>query len=253
MLLSDRIAVVTGASAGIGRAISLALAREGAAVVLMARREEKLEAVAGEVRAAGGKAMPVVGDAANPADIDRLLSQARDFSHGLGRGGRLDIVVVNAGRGLAGGLLSSDEKQWREVYEINVLGAAALLRRAGEIMVAQGGGDIIALGSVAGANISPFSGFYGSSKFAIGAMVEAFRREVCARGVRVTLLRPGIVESEFQSVAGYTPDNFYESIKRFGTLLKPEDVAEAVTFIVSRPAHVHVNELVIRPSRQDYP
>jgi NADP-dependent 3-hydroxy acid dehydrogenase YdfG len=253
MLLSNRIAVVTGASAGIGRAISLALAHEGAAVVLMARREEKLETVAHEIRAAGGKALPVVGDAANTADLDRLLSQARDFSHGIGHGGRLDIVVVNAGRGLAGGLLSSDEKQWREVYETNVLGAAALLRRAGEIMVAQGAGDIIALGSVAGANISPFSGFYGSSKFALGSMVEAFRREICSRGVRVTLLRPGIVESEFQSVAGYTPENFYKSIERFGTLLKPEDVAEAVTFIVSRPPSVHVNELVIRPTKQDYP
>jgi NADP-dependent 3-hydroxy acid dehydrogenase YdfG len=253
MLLSNRIALVTGASAGIGRAISLALAREGAAVVLMARREDKLEAVANDIRAAGGKALPVVGDAANTVDIDRLLSQARDFSHGLGQGGRLDIVVVNAGRGLAGGLLASDEKQWREVYETNVLGAAALLRRAGKIMVAQGAGDIIALGSVAGANISPFSGFYGSSKFALGSMVEAFRREVCSHGVRVTLLRPGIVESEFQSVAGYTPENFYKSIEHFGTLLKPEDVAEAVTFIVSRPPSVHVNELVIRPTKQDYP
>jgi NADP-dependent 3-hydroxy acid dehydrogenase YdfG len=120
-------------------------------------------------------------------------------------------------------------------------------------MVKQGRGDIVALGSVAGRNISPFSGFYGSSKFALAGMVEAFRREVCARGVRVTLLEPGIVESEFQEVAGYTPENFYQGVARFGKLLAPEDVAEALLFVVSRPAHVHVNAVVIRPTGQDYP
>ena len=90
-------------------------------------------------------------------------------------------IIVNAGRGLAGGLLGSDMKQWREVYETNVMGAAYLMRRAGELMVAQESGDIVVLGSASGKNVSPFSGFYGSSKFAIGGMTEAFRREVCSR------------------------------------------------------------------------
>jgi len=84
-------------------------------------------------------------------------------------------------------------------------------------------------------------------------MVEAFRREVCARGVRVTLLKPGIVASEFQEVAGYTAENFFKGAAHYGKLLVPEDVAEAVVFVVSRPAHVHVNEVVIRPTGQDYP
>jgi NADP-dependent 3-hydroxy acid dehydrogenase YdfG len=252
-LLRDRVAVITGASAGIGRAIAGVLAGEGAAVVLMARREAKLEEAAAEIQKAGGRAMAVAGDACEAADIERLLAQAQEFSGGLGQGGRLDVVVVNAGRGLAGGLLTSDEGQWRQVYEVNVLGAAALMRRAGAIMVPQGHGDIVALGSVAGQNVSPFSGFYGSSKFAVGGLVEAFRREVCGRGVRVTLIKPGIVESEFQEVAGYTSENFYKGVARFGTLLKPEDVARAVVFVVAQPAGVHVAEVVIRPTRQDYP
>jgi NADP-dependent 3-hydroxy acid dehydrogenase YdfG len=120
-------------------------------------------------------------------------------------------------------------------------------------MVEQQSGDIVALGSVAGENISPFSGFYGSSKFAITAIAEAFRREVAAKKVRVTVIKPGTVLSEFQGVAGYTHDNFYKNIERFGKLLAPEDVARAVTFIVTQPPHVHINDLMIRPTGQDYP
>jgi NADP-dependent 3-hydroxy acid dehydrogenase YdfG len=251
--LENRVAVVTGASAGIGRAVALALAAEGAAVVLMARREAKLEEVAGEIRRAGGQVMALPGDAGKVADIERLLAGAQEFSGGLGGGGRLDMVVVNAGRGLAGGLLASDETQWRQVYEVNVLGAAALMRRAGDILVKQGQGDIVVLGSVAGLNVSSFSGFYGSSKFAVGGLAEAFRREVCGRGVRVTLIKPGIVESEFQGVAGYTSENFYKMVSRYGVLLKPEDVARAVVFVVAQPIGVHIQELVIRPTGQDYP
>ncbi len=239
--LEHKIALVTGASAGIGQATAAELARLGAAVVINARRGEKLESVAEEIRGAGGTVLPLPGDAGDTADIEKMLEHARQFSDGLGHGGAIDIVVVNAGRGLAGGVLSSDESQWEEIYRINVLGAAALMRRAAVLMAQHGKGDIVVLGSVSGMNISPFSGFYGSSKFAIGAVAEALRREICAKGVRVTTILPGVVESEFQAVAGYTPDNFFKGVERFGRLLSPADVAEAVAFVVTRPAGVHVN------------
>jgi NADP-dependent 3-hydroxy acid dehydrogenase YdfG len=249
--LSNRVAVVTGASAGIGYATAISLAREGAAVVVQARRSEKLESLAKEVRDLGGKVLAVKGDASKEKDIDDLLARAKEFAEKEKL--RLDMFIVNAGRGLAGGLLGSDMKQWREMYELNVMGAAYLMRRAGEHLVPLETGDIVALGSASGKNVSPFSGFYGSSKFAIAGMTEAFRREICSKGVRVTLLLPGIVETEFQGVAGYTPENFYKGIARFGKLLTAEDIAETILFVVTRPKGVHVNEVVIRPTGQDYP
>jgi NADP-dependent 3-hydroxy acid dehydrogenase YdfG len=251
--LANKIAVITGASAGIGRATAMELARQGAAVVLQARRAERLDAVAAEIRASGGKALSVKGDASKEQDIERLLARAQEFSEALSSKGRLDIVVVNAGRGLAGGLLTSDTTQWESMYAVNVLGAAHLMRRAGLLMAAQQAGDIVVLASVAGRNVSPFSGFYGSTKFALAAMAEAFRREICPKKVRVTTILPGIVESEFQQVAGYTQDNFYRNIERYGKLLDPQDVARMVSFVVAQPPHVHVNEIMIRPTSQDYP
>jgi NADP-dependent 3-hydroxy acid dehydrogenase YdfG len=249
--LQGRVAIVTGASSGIGRATALLLAEAGAAVVAHARRGEKLAEVVREITEKGGKSLAVAGDAAKEKDVIVLVDRAKAYAGEVG--GRLDIVVVNAGRGLAGGLLSSDEKQWREMYEVNVMGAAMLMRRVGAMMAEQGRGDIVVLGSAAGYNISPFSGFYGSSKFAVAAMAEAFRREVCGKGVRVMIVKPGLVLSEFQGVAGYTYENFYKNAERFGKLLEPADVAEAIRFGVMLPEHVAMNEIVIRPTRQDYP
>lgn len=248
--LSGKTAVVTGASSGIGRAVALALVREGAAVVLHARRKERLDALVAEVSCAGGKALAVAGDAGIEGDVDQLLERAQDWDAG---GRRLDIVVANAGRGLAGGILGSDKGQWEELYRVNVLGTAYLLRQAGRLMAAQRHGDIVVIGSVVGRNISPFSGFYGSSKFAVGAVAEALRQEVCAKGVRVSTVLPGIVVSEFQKVAGYDEENFGKAIAHFGTLLEPQAVADGVAWVLAQPPHVNVSELVIRPTGQNYP
>jgi NADP-dependent 3-hydroxy acid dehydrogenase YdfG len=253
LTLTGKVAIITGASSGIGKATAEELASLGTAVVISARRKEKLDELVRSIASAGGKALAVVGDASQEADIETLLSLARDFSQKLGHAGRIDIVVVNAGRGLAGGVLTSDTAQWRELYEINVLGAAVLMRRAGLLMMEQGFGDIVVISSAVGENISPFSGFYGSSKFAIGAMAEALRREVCARNVRVTTIKPGLVASEFQQVAGYNAENFYRSIEKFGKMLEPADVARTIGFVVSQPTHVHLNDIMIRPTKQDYP
>ncbi len=251
--LSGKVAVVTGASSGIGAATAAELARLGAAVVVHARRKERLEAVVAKIGGQGGKAIAVAGDAAYVDDNERLIAQTLAFSRGAGNAGRIDVVVVNAGRGLAGGVMSSDPAEWLALYELNVLGAADLMRRAGELMVKQGSGDIVVLGSVSGHHISPFSGFYGSTKWALASLAEAMRREVCAHGVRVTTVKPAVVMSEFQENAGYTKENFFKGIEKFGKVLDPDDVARVIGFIVSQPPHVHVNEVVVRPTGQDYP
>jgi len=249
-MFSGKTAVVTGASSGIGRAVALTLAREGAAVVIHARRKERLDELAEEIAASGGKVLAVAGDAGNSSDVDELLERTLSWADG---GGKYDIVVANAGRGLAGGITGSDEKQWQELYQINVLGAAFLLRRAGLYLSQQQRGDIVVVGSVVGRNISPFSGFYGSSKFAVGAIAEALRQEVCSKGVRVSTVMPGIVVSGFQQVAGYTEDNFGKSVAKYGKLLEPQAIADGVVWLLALPPHVNVSEIMIRPTGQNYP
>jgi len=108
-------------------------------------------------------------------------------------------------------------------------------------------------GSVVGRNISPFSAFYGSSKFAIGAIAEGLRQEVCANGVRVSLVMPGIVKSEFQKVAGYDEENFGKGIAHMGKLLDPQAIADGICWLLSQPPHVNVSEMMIRPTGQNYP
>jgi Short-chain alcohol dehydrogenase of unknown specificity len=248
-LLSGKTAIVTGASSGIGRATALTLAQAGAAVVIHARRKDRLTKVASDIQAQGGKAYAVVGDASLLSDLDILLERTLSWKEG---GGKYDIVVVNAGRGLAGSTLASDNSQWQEIYQLNVIGAAHLMRQAGHYMVAKKSGDIVVVGSVVGRNISPFSAFYGSSKFAIGAIAEGLRQEVCAYGVRVSLVMPGIVTSEFQKAAGYTED-FGKGIAYMGKLLEPQAIADGICWLLSQPPHVNVSEIMIRPTGQNNP
>lgn len=248
--LSGKTAIVTGASSGIGRATALTLAQAGAAVVLSARREDRLMKLVSDIQKKGGKVFAMAGDASQPSDIDRLLEKTLNWKEGRRK---YDIVVVNAGRGLAGGTLTSDHYQWEEVYHTNVLGAAYLMRSAAKYFVERKKGDIVAVGSVAGRNISPFSAFYGSSKFAVGAIAEGLRQEVCKYGVRVSLVMPGIVKSEFQKVAGYNEDNFYKGIAHMGKLLQPQAIADGICWLLTQPPHVNVSEIMIRPTGQNYP
>jgi len=248
--LTGKTAIVTGASSGIGKATAMTLAQAGAAVVIQARRKERLVKLASDIEAKGGKALAISGDASLTSDTDRLLEKTLEWKAG---GRKYDILVVNAGRGLAGGTLSSDHYQWEEVYHTNVLGAAYLMRSAAKYCIERKKGDIVAVGSVVGRNISPFSSFYGSSKFAIGAIAEGLRQEVCTHGVRVSLVMPGIVKSEFQKVAGYNEDNFYKGIAHMGKLLDPQAIADGIYWLLTQPRNVNVSEIMIRPTGQNYP
>ncbi len=260
--LTGRVAVITGASAGIGEAVARDLAANGAGVIVNARREEKISGLVSDLRESGGEAEAIAGDAADQSVIDAMLDAGRAMAERLGGGlTDADIVVANAGRGLAGSVMGSNTAEWEEMTRINFLGCARLIRSAGKRMLEMApeedplrrARDLVVLGSTVGRHISPFSSMYGSTKFAVNSMAEAARRELGPRGIRVSLIEPGIVKSEFQDVAGYDPKGFGEHMERIGPVLAPEDVARLVTFIVTQPVNVHVNDVVIRATRQDYP
>ena len=260
--LDGRVAIVAGASAGIGEAVARELVQSGASVVINARRGERLAALKKELE--GGEHVScvatVAGDCADDAVIGAMLDAAESNF-----GKPADLVVVNAGRGLAGSVVSSDKAQWEEVVRTNLLGAAALMRAAAERMTAGRESapsdgdwvnqprDIVVLGSVVGRHVSPFSSMYGSTKFAVHSLAEALRREIGPKGVRVTLVEPAVVVSEFQQVAGYTDDLVAGFNEKFGPLLVPGDIARSIAFVASQPAHVHVSDIVVRATRQEYP
>ena len=219
-------------------------------MVIHARRRERLDEAASQVAAIGGSVLAIAGDAGKPADVDSLWERALAWDQG---GRKCDIVVVNAGRGLAGGVLGSDASQWQELFQVNVLGAAYLMRLAGLYMAERKSGDIVVLGSVVGKHVSPFGAFYGSSKFAVTGMAEGLRREICPANVRVSVVMPGIVLSEFQQVAGYNQENFGNAVAQLGKLLEPQAIADAIYWLLTLPPHVNISEIMVRPTGQVYP
>jgi NADP-dependent 3-hydroxy acid dehydrogenase YdfG len=254
---SGRMAVVTGASAGIGLAVVHLLASRACRVVVNARRADKLEQLA---QTCTPLVRPVAGDCADDGTISGMLDAARSFSP---TSREADLVVINAGRGLNGSVMTSDSTQWEEMIRTNFLGAAKLLRSAAARMLgeinAPGAAlldrprDIVILGSTVGRHVSPFSSMYGSTKFGLHGLAEGARRELGPKGIRVSLIEPGFVESEFQGVAGYNPEWVGEVFARIGPVLQPQDVARLVAFICEQPPHVHISDQLIRPTRQDYP
>ncbi|MFG0246424.1 MAG: SDR family oxidoreductase [Phycisphaerales bacterium JB052] len=260
--LKGRVAIITGASAGIGQAVALDLAARGAGVILNARRESRLDELAQRITDQHGmidgkpRAIGVPGDASDDSTIDSMLQAAQEHF-----GKPADLIIANAGRGLNGSVMTSDTDQWEEMIRTNLLGVSKLIRRSGEQLLKLNEGrdwtqhptDIVVLGSTVGRHISPFSSMYGATKFGVNSLAEAARRELGPKGIRVTLIEPGIVKSEFQSVAGYDPQSFGDLMEKFSPVLAPEDVARTIGFIVSQPAGMHVCDVVIRPTRQDYP
>ncbi len=248
----SRIAVVTGATSGIGEATARKFVEAGFGVIGNGRSGDKLAALEAEI---GPAFRGVTGDAADVEVVDRLFASANEQF-----GTAPDVVVVNARRGLGGSVSNADLPQFDDVLRINVSGALALMKSAAQAMVAaqekgfpDSAADIVVIGSVVGRHISPFSAVYGASKAAVHSLTEGLRREVGPKGVRVTLVEPGAVLSGFQAVAGYS-DEMVEGFKeKFGPVLTGEDVADAIHHVVTQPPHVHICDLVVRPTRQDYP
>lgn len=248
-----RIAIITGASAGIGEALTRKLIASGFAVVGNARREEKLTKLKEEL---GVAFHPVAGDASDESVINKLFNEAKEVF-----GNEADIVIANAGRGLGGSVTSADLSQFEEIVKLNLTGTVKLLQIAANRMIEdlslrpfpQHPHDIVVLGSTVGRHVSPFSAVYGSTKFAVHGITEGLRREIGPKGIRVSLIEPGVVLSEFQDGAGYSKDTVDGFKSKFGPLLVGEDVSRTVDFIIQQPPHVHMSDILIRATRQDYP
>lgn len=248
----SRIAIVTGATSGIGEATARKFVASGFGVVGNGRTAAVLAAMEKEI---GPAFRGVAGDASDSAVLDRLFAAAMERF-----GKPADIVVANAGRGLGGSVKDADLAQFEETMRINVTGTLALLQKAAQKMVDRQQGaypkaaaDIVIVGSVVGRHISPFSAVYGATKFAVHALAEGLRREVGPKGVRVSLVEPGVVLSGFQAGAGYNDEMVRSFHEKFGPLLLGDDVADAIHYIVTRPPHVHICDVMVRPTRQDYP
>jgi NADP-dependent 3-hydroxy acid dehydrogenase YdfG len=247
-----RIAIITGTTSGIGEATMRRFVAAGFGVVGNGRNAEKLAVLEKEI---GAAFCSVAGNAADKAVLNELFDLANQ------RFGReADIVVANAGRGLGGSVKDADLNQFEDVLKINVSGALALIQKAAQKMVdiqqnnyPKSAADIVLIGSVVGRHISPFSAVYGASKFAVHALAEGLRREVGPKGVRVSLVEPGAVLSGFQAAAGYNDEMVKGFHEKFGPLLTGDDIANAVCQIVTQPPHVHISDIVVRPTRQDYP
>ena len=248
-----RVAVVTGASTGIGLACAKALISGGIDVLGVARREARLDGEGGNSSGATevGRFAALSADLTEPGSISLAWDEARRCF-----GSDPTVWVVNAGRGLPGTLLESDEARWSAMFELNCLSALRQLREAGLRMRALSETerrDIVVLGSVVGRFVSPFNPVYGASKFALHSAVEALRQELAPVGVRVTIIEPGIVRTDFQTTAQYNMATFDAFEEEIGPFLSGEDIAELVIFAISRPAAVSLASIIVRPTRQVTP
>lgn len=257
-LKSDRIAIVTGATAGIGLATVRKLLEAGVRVVGCARRQDRLHELEREAQERHGRRcfIGVAGNVQDPATIESLLSVSMETF-----GNAPDIFLVNAGKGLPGSILHSDQTKWDELFQLNCLSALSQMKAAASVMLetaqrranAPRAQDIVVLGSIVGRHLSPVNPVYGATKYAVHSLAESLRRDLAQHWIRVTLIEPGTVATEFQDAAGYDAAAFADSERQAGPFLTGEDVANFILFALSQPTHVHFNNVVIRPTRQTYP
>lgn len=241
--LSGRVALVTGASSGIGEASARALAEAGAFVAVAARRADRLDGLVRRIAQGGGRALALPGDVSQEPIATGIVADTLEHF------GRLDILVNSAGIIRPGGVQKADLDAWRQVMEINFMASLYTSRAAIDPMREQGGGDIVNVSSTAGRRAAGFFGPYCASKFALNAMSDGMRQEVGRYGIRVCVVEPGATTTE---VAESIPDPGYRQfmhdyVHKDGAM-QAEDVAAMIVHIVSMPRRVNVCELLIRPT-----
>jgi NADP-dependent 3-hydroxy acid dehydrogenase YdfG len=249
--LDDTVALVTGASSGIGEATALELAGHGAKVALVARRRERLDDLAGRISGTGGEALVIEADVTDAAAARDAVEQT------VGQLGRLDTVVANAGVMLLGPIEGAPIDEWQRMVDVNILGLLYTSHAALPHLLSAASSeprnvaDLVLVSSVAGRVARLGSGVYNLTKHGVGAFGESLRQEVTGRHVRVSLVEPGAVATE---LAGHNRPEIQEGLRsRFASMerMEAEDIADAIGYIVTRPRRVAINEMLIRPTEQE--
>ncbi|MCX4598101.1 SDR family NAD(P)-dependent oxidoreductase [Streptomyces sp. NBC_01549] len=249
--LTGTVALVTGASSGIGAATARLLAEHGASVTLVARRKDRLDDLATEIEKAGGTALVVEADISDRARAEAAVQQSVEHF------GRLDTLVNNAGLMLLGPVVGADAEEWERMIAVNVRGLLHMTRAAlPHLIEAADEGprrvaDIVNISSIAGRVAWNGYGVYNLTKFGVNGFTESLRQEVTQRHVRVGVLEPGGVDTELGShnrpeIQGAMITPFYETTE----VLAPDDIADGVVYMVTRPRHASVGELWIMPTDQ---
>ncbi len=246
MQTPQRVALVTGASSGIGAATARALAAAGIAVAIAARRKDRLDELAAEIAKSGGTALVLTADLTKESEAQRIVKETE------ARFGRLDVLVNNAGVMYLEPLETASLERWRSMFDLNVMSLIASTQAALPGMRARRDGHIVNVSSTAGRMAHPNSGGYAASKFAVGAVSESLRKEVYMDNIRVTIIEPGVVETELRehiADAGIQKslNTWADSMRQ----LQSDDIARIITFCVTQPPHVNINEVLVRPTDQE--
>ena len=237
--IAGKTMIITGASSGIGRAVARLFAREGARLVLTARSAERLAAVAQEI---GGDPLVIPADLTQAAEVGAIVVEAeRRFGH-------VDILFANAGSYISGDVAEGDPDAWDRMIGVNVNGVFRTVQAVLPGMIARRSGDIVVTSSISGHQAIHWEPVYSATKHAVQSFVHGVRRQVAPHNVRVGSLAPGMVLNELWGISD--PAEIDRRVAAHGGL-RSEDVAEALLFMLTRPAHVTIRDLVMLPQNQD--
>ncbi len=247
--LTGRVAVVTGASSGMGRATALLLASRGAKVALLARRKDALDAVAAEIQQLGGEAIAVTTDVTDQASVDAAAAAVRNQL------GNADLVFNNAGLMLPGAIGAQPQPEWESQIDLNVTGVMRVIQAfipQMEEAAAQGKVvDLINTSSIAGQYVYGYFAVYSATKAFVSHLTRHLRVELGPKNIRVSVIEPGITETELQSHFTFQGAiDWLENASKSIDFLKAEDIAETVGFLVSMPKHVNMQQIVIMPTKE---
>jgi NADP-dependent 3-hydroxy acid dehydrogenase YdfG len=243
MDLSGKVALVTGASSGIGEAAALAIAASGASVAVSGRRRERLDQLVAKIEAAGGKALAIQSDVSLQDDAFRAVEET------VSAFGKLDIVINSAGVNEAGGIQSLSLELWRKVIDINLWGTIYTCKAAVPHLKAAGGGDIINISSTSGRRAAALFASYSTSKFGITGFSESIRQELGGDGIRVCVIEPGATTTEIAD--SLSDPQWREMIKQHVTkegAMATSDISDAIMFVLTLPPRANVSMMLIRPT-----